>query len=55
MLTATAPVAKTLLEMKKAQRCHFGITKYYFEIAIDSKEIAPQRMTNPPQRESLRQ
>ena len=44
----TAPVAKTLLEMKKSANVVIWDYKYYFEITIDSKEIAPQRMTNPP-------
>jgi hypothetical protein len=45
----TAPVAKTLLEMKQSARVIIWDYKYYFEIEIDSKPIAPQRMTNPPE------
>ena len=45
----TAPVAKTLLEMKQSARVIIWDYKYYFEIEIDGKEIAPQRMTTPPQ------
>ena len=45
----TAPVAKTLLEMKQSANVVIWDYKYYFEIEIDDKEIAPQRMTNPPQ------
>ena len=45
----TAPVAKTLLEMKESARVIIWDYKYYFEITIDGKEIAPQRMTNPPE------
>ncbi len=44
-----APVAKALLEMKKSARVIIWDYKYYFEIEIDSKPIAPQRMTNPPE------
>ena len=44
----TAPVAKTLLEMKESAHAIIWDYKYYFEITIDSKPIAPQRMTNPP-------
>ena len=44
----TAPVAKTLLEMKENAHAIIWDHKYYFEITIDSKPIAPQRMTNPP-------
>ena len=33
----TAPVAKTLLEMKKSANVVIWDYKYYFEIAIDSK------------------
>ena len=44
-----APTAKTLLEMKKSARVIIWDYKYYFEIEIDSKPIAPQRMTNPPE------
>ena len=43
-----APVAKALLEMKLSARVIIWDYKYYFEIEIDSKPIAPQRMTNPP-------
>ena len=45
----TAPVAKALLEMKLSARVIIWDYKYYFEIEIDGKEIAPQRMTSPPQ------
>ena len=45
----TAPVAKTLLEMKLSARVIIWDYQSYFEITIDSKEIAPQRMTTPPQ------
>ena len=45
----TAPVAKALLEMKLSARVVVWDYKYYFEIEIDSKPIAPQRMTNPPE------
>ena len=44
----TAPVAKTLLEMKENAHAIIWDYKSYFEITIDSKPIAPQRMTNPP-------
>ena len=44
----TAPVAKTLLEMKESAHAIIWDYKSYFEITIDGKEIAPQRMTNPP-------
>ena len=44
----TAPIAKAILEMKLSARVIIWDYKYYFEIEIDSKEIAPQRMTNPP-------
>jgi len=44
----TAPVAKALLEMKLSARVIIWDYKYYFEIEIDSKPIAPQRMTKPP-------
>jgi len=44
-----APVAKALLEMKLSARVIIWDYKYYFEIEIDSKPIAPQRMTTPPQ------
>ena len=43
-----APVAKALLEMKQSANVVIWDYKYYFEIEIDGKEIAPQRMTNPP-------
>ena len=43
----TAPVAKAILEMKLSARVIIWDYKYYFEIEIDSKPIAPQRMTNP--------
>ncbi len=45
----TAPVAKALLEMKLSARVIIWDYRYYFEIEIDSKPIAPQRMTSPPQ------
>ena len=45
----TAPVAKALLEMKLSARVIIWDYKYYFEIEIDGKEIAPQRMTSPPE------
>ena len=45
----TAPIAKALLEMKENARVIIWDYKYYFEITIDSKPIAPQRMTNPPE------
>ena len=45
----TAPVAKTLLEIKQSARVIIWDYKYYFEIEIDSKPLAPQRMTNPPE------
>ena len=44
----TAPIAKALLEMKQSANVVIWDHKYYFEITIDSKPIAPQRMTNPP-------
>ena len=44
-----APIAKALLEMKESARVIILDYKYYFEITIDGKEIAPQRMTNPPE------
>lgn len=44
----TAPVAKALLEMKLSANVVIWDYKYYFEIEIDGKEIAPQRMTSPP-------
>ena len=43
----TAPVAKALLEMKKSANVVIWDYQSYFEITIDSKEIAPQRMTTP--------
>jgi hypothetical protein len=45
----TAPVAKALLEMKLSARVIIWDYQSYFEIEIDGKEIAPQRMTSPPQ------
>ena len=44
----TAPIAKALLEMKQSANVVIWDHKYYFEITIDNKPIAPQRMTNPP-------
>ena len=44
-----APIAKALLEMKQSANVVIWDHKYYFEITIDSKPIAPQRMTNPPE------
>ena len=44
----TAPVAKALLEIKQSAFVIIWDYKYYFEIEIDSKPIAPQRMTTPP-------
>ena len=43
-----APIAKALLEMKQSANVVIWDHKYYFEITIDGKEIAPQRMTDPP-------
>ena len=43
-----APVAKALLEMKLSARVIIWDYQSYFEIEIDGKEIAPQRMTKPP-------
>ena len=43
-----APTAKTLLEMKQSANVVICDYKSYFEITIDGKEIAPQRMTSPP-------
>ena len=43
-----APIAKALLEMKESANVVIWDHKYYFEITIDGKEIAPQRMTSPP-------
>ena len=45
----TAPVAKALLEIKQSANVVIWDYQSYFEITIDSKEIAPQRMTNPPE------
>lgn len=45
----TAPVAKALLEIKQSAFVIIWDYQSYFEIAIDGKEIAPQRMTRPPQ------
>ena len=45
----TAPIAKAILEMKLSARVIICDYKYYFEIEIDGKEIAPQRMTTPPE------
>ena len=45
----TAPVAKALLEMKQSANVVIWDYQSYFEITIDSKPIAPQRMTNPPE------
>ena len=45
----TAPVAKALLEIKQSAFVIIWDYQSYFEITIDSKEIAPQRMTSPPQ------
>ena len=47
--TINAPTAKALLEMKKSANVVIWDYQSYFEITIDSKEIAPQRMTSPPQ------
>jgi len=44
----TAPIAKALLEIKKSAIVIIWDYQSYFEITIDSKEIAPQRMTSPP-------
>ena len=43
----TAPIAKALLEMKQSANVVIWDYQSYFEITIDSKEIAPQRMTTP--------
>ena len=43
-----APTAKGLLEIKQSANVVIWDYQSYFEITIDSKEIAPQRMTNPP-------
>ena len=45
----TAPIAKAILEMKLSANVVIWDYQSYFEITIDSKEIAPQRMTSPPQ------
>ena len=45
----TAPIAKALLEIKQSANVVIWDYQSYFEITIDSKEIAPQRMTTPPQ------
>ena len=45
----TAPIAKALLEMKQSANVVIWDYQSYFEITIDGKEIAPQRMTSPPQ------
>ena len=44
----TAPKAKTLLEYDPGIIPVIFECEDYFEITIDSKEIAPQRMTSPP-------
>ena len=44
----TAPIAKALLEIKQSANVVIWDYQSYFEITIDSKEIAPQRMTSPP-------
>ena len=44
-----APTAKALLEIKKSAIVIIWDYQSYFEITIDSKEIASQRMTSPPQ------
>jgi hypothetical protein len=44
-----APTAKALLEIKQSANVVIWDYQSYFEITIDSKEIAPQRMTSPPQ------
>ena len=45
----TAPIAKALLEHDpKLIPVILGCLNH-FEIAIDDKQIAPQRMTNPPE------
>ena len=46
--TINAPTAKALLEIKQSANVVIWDYQSYFEITIDSKEIAPQRMTNPP-------
>ena len=43
-----APTAKALLEIKQSANVVIWDYQSYFEITIDGKEIAPQRMTNPP-------
>ena len=45
----TAPIAKALLEIKQSANVVIWDYQSYFEITIDSKEIAPQRMTSPPE------
>ena len=45
----TAPIAKALLEIKQSAFVIIWDYQFYFEIAIDGKEIAPQRMTTPPE------
>ncbi len=45
----TAPIAKALLEIKQSANVVIWDYQSYFEITIDSKEIAPQRMTTPPE------
>jgi predicted metallo-beta-lactamase superfamily hydrolase len=44
-----APTAKALLEIKQSANVVIWDYQSYFEITIDSKEIAPQRMTTPPE------
>ena len=46
--TINAPTAKALLEIKQSANVVIWDYQSYFEITIDSKEIAPQRMTTPP-------
>ena len=43
-----APTAKALLEIKQSANVVIWDYQSYFEITIDSKEIALQRMTSPP-------
>ena len=43
-----APTAKTLLEYDPSIIPVIFECEDYFEIAIDDKPIAPQRMTSPP-------
>ena len=45
----TAPIAKALLEIKQSAFVIIWDYQSFFEIAIDGKEIAPQRMTSPPE------